>query len=179
MHRFLEQGFLCVLAVLVALTASAQPAPNPLDHPTKPVVLIFVRTTCPISSRYAPTIRAVVQEYQGRADFWLVFPDPADTPSVIHEYLQQYGYQMPALADAGFVLAARSKATITPEAAVFDRTGKLQYHGRIDNLYENFGRARRAASTHELDDAIAAVLAGKPLPVQETTAIGCYISDLK
>ena len=34
------------------------------------------------------------------------------------------------------------------------RIGSLVYHGRIDNLFEDFGRARPAATTHELEDAI-------------------------
>ena len=56
---------------------------------------------------------------------------------------------------------------------------RLLYHGRIDNRYEDFGRARPAATTHELDDAIAAALAGKKPTPDHANAVGCYISDLE
>jgi len=62
---------------------------------------------------------------------------------------------------------------------VFDPSGRLLYHGRIDNWYEDFGRSRAAATTHELDDAIAAALDGKSISPDHANAVGCYISDLK
>jgi hypothetical protein len=55
----------------------------------------------------------------------------------------------------------------------------LIYHGRIDNLFEDFGRARPAATTHELDEAIQAALDGKEAPNASVPGVGCYISDLK
>jgi hypothetical protein len=77
------------------------------------------------------------------------------------------------------VLVKESQVQITPEVAVFDANRKLIYHGRIDNLYEDIGRARNAATTHELEDAISAALGGKSLAVNATHAVGCYISDLE
>jgi hypothetical protein len=73
----------------------------------------------------------------------------------------------------------QSAAQITPEAAVFDAKRRLVYHGRIDNLYEDFGHKRKSATTHELADAIEAAIAGKPLTTKVTSAVGCYISDLE
>ena len=66
-----------------------------------------------------------------------------------------------------------------PESAVFDGHGALRYHGRIDDLYIAFGRSRRAPTTHDLDDALIAVLAGKPVTHDARPAVGCYIADLK
>jgi len=70
-------------------------------------------------------------------------------------------------------------AQITPEAAVFGTDRQLVYHGRLDNLYEDFGHARKSATTHELADAIEAAIAGKTLSSSATPAVGCYISDLE
>jgi hypothetical protein len=83
------------------------------------------------------------------------------------------------LRDPEHKLVKQSQAQITPEAAVFDSNGRLVYHGRIDNLYEDFGHARKSATTHELSDAIEAAIAGKPLSGKATPAVGCYISDLE
>ena len=76
-------------------------------------------------------------------------------------------------------LAKQSQADVTPEAAVFDANGQLVYHGRIDNWYEAFGRARSAPTTHELDDSLRAILSGKQPQVATAKPVGCYISDLE
>jgi AhpC/TSA family len=143
------------------------------------VVLVFVRTDCAISSRYAPTIQRLGAAYADRAEFWLVYPDKRESPAAIRKYLRDYGYKLRALRDIEHTLVRRSEAQITPEAAVFDRSGRLRYHGRIDDWFYSLGRARNQPSTHELEDAIQAALQGRAPPVSTATAIGCYISDLE
>ncbi|MFZ0537306.1 MAG: hypothetical protein WAM47_10605, partial [Candidatus Sulfotelmatobacter sp.] len=86
---------------------------------------------------------------------------------------------LPALRDPEHALVKQARAEITPEAAVFNREGKLIYHGRIDNWYVEFGRSRPAPTTHELSDAIAAAIAGRPLANPAVKGVGCYISDLE
>jgi hypothetical protein len=139
----------------------------------KVVVLIFVRTDCPISNRYAGAGNS------GKVAFWLVYPDKAETAAMIRKHDTEYGYKISALRDTEHALVRESQVKITPEAAVFDASARLVYHGRIDNWYVDFGRARSAATTHELDDAIQAALGGKVPPVRTTDAVGCYISDLE
>ena len=146
--------------------------------PGKPVVLLFVRTDCPISNRYAPLIRRISAEYSGKVAFWLVYPDRTATAEKIRKHEHEYGYWLPALRDPRQALAAQAKVQVTPEAAVFDANHHLLYHGRIDDLYLDFGRARSTATTHELDDAIQAALSGKKPPAN-APAFGCYIADLE
>ncbi len=188
----------CAVAIALALLATA-PAHATVGHrpgtfaedlngkPLDPfavssgrvIVLLFVRTDCPISNRYAPLLQKLSEKFRGSAEFWLVYPDRAETPSQIKTHLQDFHYSIPALRDTRHALVKRSQATTTPEAAVFDSSGRLLYHGRIDNWYEDLGRARAAATTHELDDAISAVLAGKTVNPDHANAVGCYISDLQ
>ena len=145
----------------------------------KPLVLIFVRTDCPISNRYAPTIQALSQKYAGSALLMLVYPDKSETPQNIEKHLHDYGYRIEAVRDTQHDLVKLSKVEITPEAAVFNSNRELIYHGRIDNWYEDFGHARSAPTTHELDDAIQAALNSKhPVPAS-AGAVGCFISDLQ
>ena len=143
------------------------------------VVLLFVRTDCPISNRYAPLVQKLSEKFRGKANFWLVYPDAAETPAQIRAHDQEFRYSIPALRDIRRQLVKRAQVTITPEAAVFDAGGKLLYHGRIDNRYVDFGRSRQAATTHELEDAVTAALAGKTVKLDHANAVGCYISDLK
>lgn len=145
----------------------------------KVVVLVFVRTDCPISNRYAPSIQKLSAANAGKAAFWLVYPSKSESAESIRKHEREYGYKIPALRDPQHTLVKESRVEITPEVAVFDANRRLVYHGRIDNLYEDIGRARRVATTHELEDAISGALAGKSLAVEATHGVGCYISDLE
>lgn len=153
---------------------------NPLkQNPDKVTVLIFVRRDCPLSARYAPMIQRISGEHSKDARFFLIFPDRSDSASDVRKYLQDFHYSIPGLRDPGHVLVKQANAQVTPEAAVFDRDGVLIYHGRIDNLYVTFGRARPQPTTHELEDAVQAAVSGNRLANGYVEGIGCYISDLE
>jgi hypothetical protein len=153
---------------------------NPLKANTgQLVVLVFVGKDCPVSGRYAPTIQRISDEHQKNARFYLVFPDRSESPSDIRKYLRDFRYSIPGLRDPEHALVKQAHAQVTPEAAVFDGKGALVYHGRIDNLYEAFGRTRSAPTTHELEDAIRAAMAGRAPSNKEAAGVGCYISDLQ
>jgi thiol-disulfide isomerase/thioredoxin len=152
---------------------------NPLGAASgKIVVLVFLRRDCPVSSRYAPVIQRVSARYGRDATFWLVFPDKSETQQTIHEYLQNYSYDLPALRDPEHVLVRLGKVQITPEVAVFNPKHELVYNGRIDNWYVDLGRSRAAATTHELEDAIHAAADEKKPVTKQVRGVGCYISDL-
>jgi thiol-disulfide isomerase/thioredoxin len=177
-------GLFSSLAQSTAAQASAVDLTgNPVDplksSQGKVVVLVFVRTDCPVSNRYAPEIQRLSAQYLDKAAFWLVFPSKAESPEMIRKHEQDFGYKLPALRDLQHALVRHSQVQVTPEVAVFDVHGRLIYHGRIDNLYEDLGRARSAPTTHELDDAIRAATIGKILPARATPAVGCYLSDLE
>ncbi len=149
------------------------------ETPGKVVVLVFVRTDCPISNRYAPLLQEMSVKYGREAAFWLVFPDKNESPESIRSYLQEFNYKLPALRDPEHALVKKSDAKVTPEVAVFNSKRDLVYHGRIDDLYREFGKARRAATTHELADAIEAASIGVAPPSAAVEGVGCFISDLK
>ena len=174
---------------LVSFAAQSAPQSSPLNldgRPTDPfasangklIVLIFVRADCPVSNRYAPLIQQLGASYEAKASFFLIYPDKAESPDKIREHLRSFGYKLPALRDSQHTLVRLAQAQITPEAAVFSADRRLLYHGRIDDLYRDFGHPRPHATTHELDDAIRAVLSGKTPPAN-TPGIGCFISDME
>jgi hypothetical protein len=176
------------LAMLLSICSFGQQGVFDLDgHSASPlqsdsgkvVVMIFVRRDCPISGRYAPTIQRIGTEHRKNVRFVLVFPDRSDSAGEIRKYLRDFHYSIPALRDPAHVLVKRAHAQFTPEAAVFDTKGSLVYDGRIDDLYVSFGRARPAPTTHELEDAIEAALAGRSATKTEVAGIGCYISDVE
>ncbi len=149
------------------------------DH-ARATVLVFTKSDCPISNRYAPTIRSLCDAYgPSGVDFFLVYVDPHETADSIRRHREEYQLICPGVRDPLHQLVAQTGATVTPEAVVFDAQRKQAYRGRIDDLFVDFGQSRTEPTTHELADAIDAVLAGKPVAQPVTEAVGCYIDDLK
>ena len=159
--------------------------PLAADGGAKATVFIFVRTDCPISNRYAPEVRRLHEKFTPQGvSIRLIYPDPDQTASAIRDHLHEYGYASQALRDPHHVLVRMTGAQVTPEAAVFaaaDSAGspELVYCGRIDDRYVDFGTARPAPTTHDLEQVLEAILAGQPIAATTTRAVGCYISDLK
>lgn len=153
---------------------------RPLASPSeRVVVLLFTASDCPISNRYAPEVGRLARTFGPRgARFFLVYADPAEEPERVRRHVSDFGYELPALRDPAHELVRLAGATVTPEAAVFakDEAGpRLVYRGRIDDRYLDFGRARAAPTTHDLAQALEAVLAGRRVATPRTKAIGCFI----
>lgn len=141
-------------------------------------VFIFVATDCPISNRYAPEVQRLQTEFSSKGiAFWLVYPDRDTSADTIRKHLKDFRYSIGALRDPEHSLVKRSGATVTPEAVVFDRNREIVYRGRIDDRYVELGQMRPAPTRNDLQEALAAVLAGKSVPVPTTRAIGCHIPD--
>ena len=81
------------------------------------------------------------------------------------------GFTWPYLHDESQAVAKAYGAIKTPHFFVFDQPRTLRYVGRMDNSPRDASQAR----THELADALDALLAGKPVPQPVTDAIGCTV----
>jgi thiol-disulfide isomerase/thioredoxin len=152
---------------------------RPMDvGSAKAVVILFIATECPISNGYAPEINHICKEYESRGVvFYLVHSDPDVTAADAKKHAGDYGFTCPVLIDRKHELAKRVGATVTPEAVVVGADGELLYRGRIDDLYVALGSRRYEATTHDLRNALDAVLAGKPVMTPRTNAVGCSISE--
>lgn len=141
-------------------------------------VLLFVSVECPISNRYAPEIRRLYDAFASRGvQFWLVYPNPLDSPDNIRQHLHEFGYQARALQDPDHELVKRTGATITPEAALYDRFGRLVYRGRVDDRHVTLGLERPAPTRLDLYEALLATLEGRSILETTTPAVGCFIAD--
>ncbi len=177
---------LLLLAMAVSSAAGLDPIDlsgkpqDPFASPARARVLLFVRTDCPLTNRYAPELQRLAAEFSGRgAEFWLVYPDPTETSAGIRDHIAHYHFPGAPLRDPHHLLVKRAQATVAPEAAVYDAAGKLEYLGRIDDRFPDFGQSRPAPHTHDLEAALSSVLAGKAVPEPRTRAIGCYLADVK
>ena len=140
-------------------------------------VLVFVSSDCPVSNGYAPEIQRICDgaRAQGVACS-LVYEDLSIDANAVRAHRDQYRYQnIAAVIDRDRALAARAKATVTPEAVIVGTGGVVKYRGRIDNQYIALGKARQVVTSHDLRDAIEAVANGRPVAQLETQAFGCFI----
>jgi hypothetical protein len=168
-----------LLAVLVQALSGA-----PLDALTAPagtkaIVFLFTSTDCPISNRYAPEVRRLVEAFGSKGVvFRLVYPNPSEDAKAIREHMTAYAYAgvVEGVRDPALALVKFVGATITPEAAVVVG-GRVVYRGRIDDRFVDLGRERPAPTARDLFAALTAIVAGKPAPHATTQAIGCFISD--
>jgi hypothetical protein len=159
-----------MLAITLALQLAAAA--------TLPTVLVFTTTDCPISNRYAPEITRLTEKFAGKAQVVLVYPVASDTEPMIREHVKKFGYTNEWRRDVDQKLVKQTGVTVTPEAAVLGPGQKLLYRGRIDDRYVDFGRQRAQPTVRDLERSLDAILAGKPVPVAETRAVGCILSDL-
>jgi hypothetical protein len=176
-----------LLLIVVLLPGAGSPLIRDLDgglrHPLAPpraaTLLVFVTSDCPISNGYAPEIGRMCASYAVKGvDCLLLYEDARIAAGAARAHRTAYALSgIAAAIDDRRTIASAAGATTTPEAAVVDRDGAIRYRGRIDDVYVALGRRRQAATTHDLRDALDAVLAGRPVARPRTHALGCYIAS--
>jgi hypothetical protein len=147
-----------------------------LDGKSKLTVIFFLGHDCPISNTYAPEIDRIVREYSQKGCMaYLAYPFHDLTAAIAEKHRTEFRHSAIGLMDPDQKLAKAVGATITPEAAVLDRAGKVVYLGRIDDRHVDFGVARPEPKRRDLRLALDEALAGKPITMPRTKAIGCFI----
>ena len=146
----------------------------------KGVILIFDCNTCPYSKAYNDRIIALHNTFQSKG-FPVVTINPNDgeqSPGDSFEQMvvkaKQKKYDFPYLHDESQQVAKAFGATNTPHVFVLKRTGDnftVAYIGAIDNN----ARSGAKADKKYVEEAVAALLAGKPVPTSKTKAVGCGI----
>ena len=94
-----------------------------------------------------------------------------DSYTDMQAYAKEQGYDWYYVLDSDNVLADAFGATRTPECFLFDKDGKLVYHGAIDDSPADISNVRR---TH-LKEAIGELMASKDISVKESRSVGCSI----
>ncbi|MBC8065391.1 MAG: redoxin domain-containing protein [Chlorobia bacterium] len=150
-----------------------------LPTSAKATVLFFVAIDCPIANRMAPELARIVRAYRPKnISFLFVYVDPAHSGQQVQQHLREYKLGAPGIRDAKHSVIKAVGASVTPQAVVLDKTGLMLYRGRINDLFIEHGRSRKLPKTQDLRNALDQFLAGRPIKVPQTAALGCSIPPL-
>ena len=134
-------------------------------------VIIFIATRCPVSNGYNDRMEKLAEDYQSKGINVIGINSNSTEPaSEVKSHAAEKHLTFAILKDEGNKIADRFGANHTPEAYVIDASGKLVYHGRIDNSQNTAN-----ITSNDLRDALDAVLAGKPIQKTTSVAFGCSI----
>jgi peroxiredoxin len=151
------------------------------------LVIIFTANHCPTAQAYEQRILQLYRDFSGQGvQFVLVSPNNPDAVC-----LEEIGYSdlgdsfeemkirasernfpMPYLYDGEKQEMAKAYGpATTPHVFIFDKARKLRYSGRIDDKESPY----ETPTQFDTRNAIEAMLAGKPVPVEKTKTFGCSI----
>lgn len=146
------------------------------------IVVAFVGTECPLAKLYGPRLAELSAKLGKRVAFVGIDSNQQDSIQEIAAFAQRHNIEFPILKDPGNSVADRFAAARTPEVFVLDKSRKIRYAGRIDDQYgfaDGLGYQRPSATRNDLLEAVNEVLAGKPVSVPTTDALGCLIGRVR
>jgi peroxiredoxin len=149
----------------------------------KVLVIVFTCNHCPTAQAYEDRIIKMHADYKDRG-VALVAVSPNDPKAVRLDELgytdlsdsfeemkaraKDKGFKFPYLYDGETQKTSLAYGVLaTPHVFVFDAGRKLRYNGRIDDADV------KPVKSHDARNAIDALLAGKPVPVEKTRVFGC------
>jgi thiol-disulfide isomerase/thioredoxin len=150
------------------------------------LVLVFTADHCPTAQAYEGRIERLHADFAGRGvAVVLVSPndplalrldeqgytDLGDTLADMKVRAKDRGWTFPYLYDGETEAMSRQYGPVaTPHVFVFDAERKLRFVGRVDD-----GENPAKITTSDARNAIEAVLAGNPVPVETTKVFGCSV----
>ena len=99
----------------------------------------------------------------------------SESLQAMKDYATGQGFNWYYAEDKNNELADAFGASRTPECFLFDKAGKLVYHGAIDDNPNDADGVNRK----HLKEAINEVTAGKDVSVKQSRSVGCSIKRLK
>jgi peroxiredoxin len=155
------------------------------DYAGSPVlVVIFTCNHCPIAQMYERRIEQLYNDYRDKGVAVVAIQgndpkairidelDSSDVSDTLDDMKIRVAYKhlhYPYLyaGDTPSVTSAYGPQA-TPHVFIFDKTRHLRYQGHFDNSYRI-----EMVKTHDAQNAIDALLAGKAVPVAHTGVFGC------
>lgn len=141
------------------------------------LLVMFSCNTCPYVIKNQERTREICQyALENNIGVVLINSNEAqrsgeDSYDAMKKYAEANGYKWYYVVDKNSELADAFGATRTPENFLFNKDGKLIYHGATD---DNPGDAGNVGRKH-LREAIGEMLNGKDVSVKTSRSVGCNI----
>jgi len=149
------------------------------DFDNAPALLVaFICNHCPYVRHIRAAFADFARRYQARGLAVVAINSndleshPKDGPEGMREEARGLGYTFPYLLDETQETAKAYGAACTPDFFLFDGERRLAYRGRFDDSRPNSGIP---VTGKDLEAAVEAVLAGKPMPNEQKPSLGCNI----
>jgi peroxiredoxin len=142
------------------------------------LLVMFICNHCPYVKHIRDGLAALGRDYQGRGLAMVainandVHTHPDDSPAKMAIEKREAGYVFPYLFDESQAVAKAYRAACTPDFFLFDRDRRLVYRGQFDDSRPG---NRNPVTGADLRAAADAVLAGKPVTIEQRASIGCNI----
>jgi hypothetical protein len=139
------------------------------------IVIVTTGNGCPIARGMTPALKALKAKYAAKGvEFMLLNSNLQDGRDAIVQEAKDYNQDIPILMDSNQLVGEALGVTRTAEVFVINpKTWQVMYRGPIDDRAD-YGVAKAAAHNYA-DDALAAVLAGKPVQQTKLQSKGCLI----
>ena len=147
------------------------------------VVLEWFNRDCPFVRKHygSGNMQRLQVSYTGRGVAWLTIASSAPgkqgylTPDDARQVIAEFGTgQTALLLDPDGTVGRRYGAKTTPHMFIIDPQGIVIYAGAIDDR-PSVDPANIPGATNYVQQALEAALAGRPVPVAETTSYGCSV----
>ena len=141
----------------------------------KAVVLISTGVGCPIARSMTPAIKALRDRFAAQGvEVMLIDSNLQDSREAIAAEAKEFGIDVPILMDSNQIVGEALGVTRTAEVFVVNpKTWQVMYHGPVNDAAD-YGVQK--AATHEFaQDAVAALLAGQPVPAATQPSKGCLV----
>jgi thioredoxin-related protein len=141
------------------------------------LLVMFSCNTCPVVKGYQPRTNEVCKYAMDKQIGVILvnsneaYRDNGDSYADMQNYGNKNNYSWYYVVDNNSTMADAFGANRTPECYLFNKDGKLVYHGAID---DNSNSAQGVTRKH-LTIAVDELLAGKDISTKETRSVGCSI----
>jgi hypothetical protein len=144
------------------------------------LLVMFSCNTCPVVHSYQSRTNEVCKYAQGKEIGVILlnsneaYRNDGDSYTDMKDYAKGQSYNWPYVVDNNSVMADAFGATRTPECFLFNASGKLVYHGAIDNNPNGPNEVTRKHLLVAMDE----MLTSKDVSVKTTRSVGCSIKRL-
>lgn len=159
----------------IAIIIGFIPITNPREQPYD--LYIIIAEECPICNYMGKSLSELPEQYKDLANFHLVFPLKISNYKTINLFKKKYNLiSYESILDKDQSLTKRLGATVTPEAVITNKEGKIIYRGRVNDSFSSPGKINHTSRSNDLKNILDDLQQSQKINSNWNEAIGCFIT---